>query len=209
MHEIAPANAPRSILLQKLGSPIRPQPAVLPQIIPPVQPQIIPPGLRPRVSVPPLISPPGLHYRRQVNVALADCNRKCDAQLATTKAYPDTCNNRYTADMNATAFSPNSRLVETASRDGTAKVWNVSTRNTLYTLQHSEFVRRVTFSPNGQLVAIVSRNGTAKVWDATSGALCYTLQHSGYVSVVTFSPNGQLVAPASQDKTAKVWWNCY
>jgi WD40 repeat protein len=107
----------------------------------------------------------------------------------------------------AVAFSPDGKLLATASYDATAKVWDATSAKELRTLAgHTGRVCCVTFSPDGKLLATASDDATAKVWDASTGKELQTLVgHSSKVNCVAFSPDGKLLATASGDKTAKIW----
>src|SRR5262249_26051295 len=53
----------------------------------------------------------------------------------------------------------------TASRDGTARVWQADGSGTPVTLKgHNESVHSAAFSPDGQRVVTTSFDGTARVW---------------------------------------------
>jgi WD40 repeat protein len=64
------------------------------------------------------------------------------------------------------AFSPDGRLLATASYDGTAGLWDPATGEHLRTLTgHDGPVLGVAFSPDGRLLATASYYDTAQVWD--------------------------------------------
>jgi WD40 repeat protein len=105
----------------------------------------------------------------------------------------------HTRPVNAIAFSPDDARVETASWDGTIKVWDV-------THFHTDGVVNVAVSPDGTRIASASRDHTAKIWDAAAEHVLFTLRgHSGELTAIAFSPDGRLIATASEDKTARVW----
>ena len=108
-------------------------------------------------------------------------------------------------DVNAVAFSPNSRYLATASLDGTAQVWDMTSRCQVATIQHSNSVVAVTFSPNGKYLVTASLDGTAKIQEVISHNTIATLRHNDGVVAVAFSPDGEKLATASADGTARVW----
>ena len=109
-------------------------------------------------------------------------------------------------EVYSVAFSPDGRLLATASLDGTAWVWDPATGKHLRTLTgHASTVWLVAFSLDGRLLATASPDQTARVWDQATGDWLRTLTgHTDTVTSVAFSPGG-LLATASYDGTARVW----
>jgi len=78
--------------------------------------------------------------------------------------------------LRSPAFSPDSKALATASTDGTAKIWRVSSGECVRTPSgHSNFKKPVVFSPDGQAAATVSGDGTAKIWTPSFGKCLCTL----------------------------------
>lgn len=104
-------------------------------------------------------------------------------------------------------FSRDGRRVVTASRDGTAQVWDVATGARVgAALQHRGNANDVTLSPDGTRVASVGEDGIARVWAATTGApLTPWLAHGGPGMAVGFDPAGTRIIVASRDGTARIW----
>jgi WD40 repeat protein len=63
------------------------------------------------------------------------------------------------------AFSPDGRLLATASTDRTARLWDPATGARLRILAgHTDAVTDVAFSPNGRVLATASTDRTARLW---------------------------------------------
>jgi WD40 repeat protein len=63
------------------------------------------------------------------------------------------------------AFSPDGKFVVTQSWDGTARVWDAATGQSLAELcRHTDPVFTATFSPNGKFVVTASAGGTTEIF---------------------------------------------
>jgi WD40 repeat protein len=102
-------------------------------------------------------------------------------------------------------FSPDGKYIATASRNGTARLWNVSTGKQIFVLNYAGWVNSVVFSPDGKYIATASRDNTARLWDASTGKQIFVLNHDNWVNNVVFSPDGKYIATASRDNTARLW----
>ena len=124
-----------------------------------------------------------------------------------TFALPITPALSHTAEVYVARFSPDGERVGTASRDGTARVWDAHTGKPITPpLVHAGRVRWLDFSPDGRLVATASEDGTGRLWDARTGQPASpSLSHKAEVWFIQFSPDGHSVVTASSDQTARLW----
>ena len=109
--------------------------------------------------------------------------------------------------MGFAEFSPSGEWVVTASADGTARVWEVSTGQPIGPpLQHARTVGHAVFSPDGRYVLTGSLDRTARIWDARTGeALTPPLTHDRGVGQVCFSPDGQRLLTSCGSDTSRLW----
>ena len=105
------------------------------------------------------------------------------------------------------SFSPDGKMLASASDDNTVKLWDPSTGKEIKTLSgHTDWVRGVSFSPDSKMLASAGGDNTVKLWDISTGKEIKTLsRHANWVMDVSFSPDGKMLASASADKTVKLW----
>ncbi|MFL5591535.1 MAG: eIF2A-related protein [Ktedonobacteraceae bacterium] len=113
----------------------------------------------------------------------------------------------HTEEINQITWSPDGRLLASASNDGSIRLWDTQTAHLLHTLSaHSRYVFSVAWSPDGRLLASASDDHTIRLWDTQTAHLLHTLSaHSNTVWSVAWSPDGHLLASASDDHTIRLW----
>jgi eukaryotic-like serine/threonine-protein kinase len=111
------------------------------------------------------------------------------------------------AAVNAVSWSPDGRLIASASDDTYVIVFDAATgkRRVLYT-GHTKEVKTVDWAPNGRLIASAGQDGTVQIWDANTGRTLLTYRgHSDRVNSVAWSSDGLFIVSGSEDKTVQVW----
>lgn len=109
----------------------------------------------------------------------------------------------YNSAVLSVAFSPDGKLLASASRDSTVKVWNVTTRQVLATLPHRLWVDAVTFSPDGRLIATGSR--VLRIWEVANWREVDSLEHPRNVRCVAFSNDGTILAAGTAGNKVHLW----
>jgi WD40 repeat protein len=104
------------------------------------------------------------------------------------------------------AFSPDGKVLATASDDQQVKLWSVSGWTLIRPLTGAERFKSVVFSPDGQWVVAGGETGTITVWETATGCQVRQLTgHTNAVSHLEFSPDGRTLASAGWDNTVKLW----
>ncbi|MBE0479655.1 MAG: serine/threonine protein kinase [Dehalococcoidia bacterium] len=109
--------------------------------------------------------------------------------------------------INAAAFSPDGKLVLSASDDRTMRLWEVSTGENIRTFRgHDGRVSTVAMSPGGNFALSGSHDGTVRLWNLHTGETIRVLEgHRDWVSSVAISPDGSFALSGSDDGSLCVW----
>ncbi len=105
------------------------------------------------------------------------------------------------------AFSPNSHLLATGSKDQTLRIWEVASGQEVHQcLGHRHHVRCVAFSPDGQFVASGSWDSTVRLWHVPTGKeMKPAFEHPDYINAIAYSQDGHYLAAGSRNSRIYIW----
>ncbi|KRT82020.1 translation initiation factor eIF2A [Oryctes borbonicus] len=111
--------------------------------------------------------------------------------------------------VNDVKFSPDGRILASASFDKSVKLWDAKTGKFLTTLRgHVQAVYMVAFSVDSRLMVSASADSTLKLWNINTKKLEIDLPgHADEVYAVDWSTDGTKVASGGKDKVLKLWQN--
>jgi WD40 repeat protein len=117
--------------------------------------------------------------------------------------------------VNTVAFSPDGRLLASASWDSTIRLWDTSDPDNPQPVGqplrgHTDRVTSVAFSPDGTTLASSGFDNTVRLWDLTTptDSKEFTAPLTGGGGAfyrVAFSPDGRTLAAPSDDRTVRLW----
>ncbi|KAI0465849.1 hypothetical protein F4859DRAFT_343899 [Xylaria cf. heliscus] len=117
--------------------------------------------------------------------------------------------NRHSRPVTFITFSPDAKIVASASFEGSIVLWDADQGTPLRTLAdgHIRGIWSLAFSQNGKGLVSASSDKTIGIWHVDSGKLVRRLiGHNDWVRDVKISPDGRFVASASDDSTVRVWY---
>jgi WD40 repeat protein len=109
--------------------------------------------------------------------------------------------------VRAIAFTHDGKMLASASRDKTVRLWDPSTGQCLQTLEgHTDWVRAIAFTHDGKMLASASRESasldkTVRLWDPSTGQCLQVFAGIPYVGTLSFS-NDQLMLHADLPGTS-------
>ena len=114
----------------------------------------------------------------------------------------------------AVAWSPDSKSLASAGKDGTVRLWHVESGQMVRTLPgHPKTIRALAWSPDGKIVASGKKDGTVQLRDTESGRVLRTLQpdrepldqsKEHLSNTLAWSPDGQTLAYCG-DSSVSLW----
>ncbi|MFN6473539.1 MAG: eIF2A-related protein [Nostoc sp. SerVER01] len=107
--------------------------------------------------------------------------------------------------VTSVSFSPDSKMVASASADGMVIIWNRNGKRITNFKAHEKKITSLGFSPNSQNILSASEDKTLKLWSLEGKEIVTFKGHEEGITCFSFSPDGQKVISGSQDKTLKLW----
>jgi WD40 repeat protein len=117
----------------------------------------------------------------------------------------------HTDVIDAATFSPDGRLVATASNDGSARVWDAGTGAQLAELRglgiggRSSGITAAQFSPDSRLVATVDEDGVARLWNGATPGRRLPLRRYDQVAAAGFAGDSRDVVFVTQAGRVGRW----
>jgi len=109
--------------------------------------------------------------------------------------------------VNDVKFSPDMRLIASASFDKSLRLWNGVTGKFMAVLRgHVAAVYCLAWSADSRMLVSGGKDSTLKVWSVKDKGLLLDLPgHADEVNAVDWSPDGRCVVSGSKDKLVKIW----
>jgi WD40 repeat protein len=108
--------------------------------------------------------------------------------------------------VTSVAFGHDGRLIATASRDNTTRVWDAASGEKLLSLPgHGYGLARAVWHPRELLLATSGLDNQVKIWDMLPDRGPYLLGHDSAITTFAISADRKLLATASLDNSVWVW----
>ncbi len=108
-------------------------------------------------------------------------------------------------------FSPDGRILASASWDKTIKLWRMEDKSLIATLKgHQDGIQSIAFGwdKKGYVLASGSEDKTIKLWsiiDEQTELIATLTDHQDSIKTLAFNPKGRILASGSYDQTIKLW----
>jgi WD40 repeat protein len=114
--------------------------------------------------------------------------------------------------LEGVSFHPDGRRIaaggidylSTGERDGAVCVWDIPTKDKLYTIDIGVYA--VAFDPAGKYLAGAGMDDVVYVWDADTQDTIFVLGgHQQKINAIAFDPSGSYLVSGGDDLTVRVW----
>ncbi len=113
---------------------------------------------------------------------------------------------KHRGPVSTVAFSPDGKLILTASWDKTARIWDATTGHELSHITDDGEIVTAIFSPDGQYLATGSLAGVVQVWETSTGHEVMHVQLDSEVGSIAFSPDSRRIAVAEGSFPRDGWF---
>ena len=104
----------------------------------------------------------------------------------------------------AVCYSPDGKRIASASRDGTARIWEGN--ECIRTIKEYGPIRCCSFTPDGSFLACGGKCGKVMLYSTSTWKREHVLEgHVDTIVGMTMSPNGELLGTLSDDGTVRMW----
>lgn len=111
----------------------------------------------------------------------------------------------HTRAVVALAFSPDDRLVASASRDGSAAVHRIDGRAIARLTEHEGAVTGVAFTPDGGRVLTGASDHAVRLWTLLGARRTHRFDHGEAVTALDVSADGRRLAAGARGGEVRVW----
>ena len=104
-------------------------------------------------------------------------------------------------------FSPNQKILATATQEGHAALWRTDNCSSVATLNggHTELVYSIRFDASGEKLITASQDKSAIIWSLNGEVLARLVGHADRIYSAEFNVDGSWALTASRDGTTALW----
>jgi WD40 repeat protein/tRNA A-37 threonylcarbamoyl transferase component Bud32 len=109
-------------------------------------------------------------------------------------------------DVYRVEFSPDGKLLATASADKSARIWDAESGLCRRVLRgHKSDVNSIAFHPSGERVVTAGDDGQVIIWNMTTGERVKTITLREKIFTAAFSPDGETLAVCGEGRALKLY----